>query len=48
MLPTMLGDVTDITGVISTVDGYRTAAGAVGIAILLFVIGRTVVRKLAK
>jgi len=39
---------TDITGVISAVDGYRTAAVAVGIAILLYVIGRGVVRKIAK
>lgn len=46
-LHAMLGQ-TDITGVITAVDGYRTAAVAVGIAILLFVIGRTVVRKIAK
>jgi len=39
---------TDITGVISALDGYREAAVAVGIAILLFVLGRTVVRKIAK
>jgi len=39
---------TDITGVIDAVDGYRTEAIVVGIAILLFVLGRSVVRKLAK
>ena len=47
MLVPMLGQ-TDITGVVSALDGYRTAAVAVGIAILLFVLGRTVVRKIAK
>lgn len=39
---------TDISSVITTLDGYRTAALAVGIAILLYVLGRTVVRKIAK
>lgn len=43
-----LADVTDIDGVITAVDGYRTAAITVAIAILLFVIGRTVVKKLVK
>lgn len=37
---------TDITAVISTVDGYLDAAIAVGIAVLLFVLGRKVVRRL--
>jgi len=37
---------TDITGVISDVSGYMTAAVTVGIAVLLFVLGRKVVRKL--
>lgn len=37
---------TDITGVITDVDGYMDAAIVVGIAILLFVIGRRVVQKL--
>ncbi len=41
-------DATDIAGVITAVDGYRTAAVAVGIAILLYVIGRGVVRKIAR
>jgi len=36
----------NIDQVVDTVDGYRTAAVAVGIAVLLFVIGRKVVRKL--
>lgn len=45
---TMLADATDITGVITAVGDYRTAAMAVGVAILLFVIGRGIVRKLAK
>jgi len=37
---------TDITGVITAVDGYLDAAIAVGIAVLLFVLGRKVVRRL--
>ena len=45
MLP-MLADATDITGVISAVDGYRTAAILVGVAVVLFVIGRKVVKSL--
>lgn len=36
----------DITGVTSAVSGYKDAAIVVGIAVLLFVIGRKVVRKL--
>jgi len=39
---------TDITGVITAVDGYRTAAITVAIALMLFLIGRSVVRKLVK
>lgn len=39
---------TDITGVISAVDGYRTSAVVVAIALMLFLIGRSVVRKLVK
>ena len=35
-----------ITTTISSVSGYETAAVAVGVAVLLFVIGRKVVRKL--
>jgi len=38
----------DIAGVTTAVSGYATAAIAVGITIMLFVIGRGVVRKLAK
>jgi len=37
---------TDITQVTSTVSGYVTAATTVGIAVLLFVLGRKVIRKL--
>lgn len=44
----MAADPTDIAGVITSVDGYRTAAVAVGVAVLLFVLGRSIVRKLAK
>jgi len=39
---------TDIGGVITAVEGYTDAAIALGIIIMLFVIGRAVVRKLAK
>jgi len=45
-MPAALFAQTDITDVISDVTGYKTAAIAVGIAILLFLIGRKVVRKL--
>jgi len=38
----------DITGVITEVSTYKTAAIVVGVAILLFTLGRAVVRKLAK
>jgi len=37
---------TDITGVIEDVTSYKDAAIVVGVAILLFVLGRKVVRKL--
>jgi len=37
---------TDIDGVISDVSGYQTAATVIGIAVLLFVLGRKVIRKL--
>ena len=36
----------DITTVISSVSGYETAAVVVGVAVLLFVLGRRVIRKL--
>jgi len=39
---------TDITGVIDSLTTYKTAAIVVGVAILLFVLGRRVVSKLAK
>jgi len=38
----------NIDGVIDSVEGYVTAGIAVGITVLLFVLGRAVVRKLAK
>lgn len=38
----------DITGVVDTLDTYRTSAMAVGVAVLLFVLGRSIVRKIAK
>lgn len=37
---------TSIDGVITEIDGYLDAAIAVGIAVLLFVLGRKVVRRL--
>jgi len=37
---------TDITGVVDEVSGYWTAAQAVAIGVLLFVIGRRVIRKI--
>lgn len=39
---------TDITGVIDSLDGYLTAAIAVGVAVLLFTLGRAIVRKVAR
>lgn len=41
----MIATATDISSLITEVDGYQTAALAVGIAILLWVIGRRVVKK---
>jgi vacuolar-type H+-ATPase subunit I/STV1 len=37
---------TDIPGVTDAVSGYVTAATVIGVAVLLFVLGRKVVRKL--
>lgn len=37
---------TDITGVISDVSDYKDSAIVVGVAVLLFVLGRRVIRKL--
>lgn len=37
---------TDMTGVVSAVEGYVDAGIAVGIGVLLFVLGRRVLRKL--
>jgi len=44
--PVGLFAATDIDGVISDVSGYKDAAIVVGIAVLLFVLGRRIVRKL--
>jgi hypothetical protein len=39
---------TDITGVIGQLGGYSTAGIAIGIGVLLFVLGRSIVRKVAR
>lgn len=39
---------TDIAAVLTTVSDYKDDAILVGVAILLFVLGRSIVRKLAK
>lgn len=44
----MAADPTDITGVVTTLDGYRTPAMTLGILLLLFVLGRGIVKKLAR
>lgn len=41
---TFLGQ-TDITGVTSAVSGYVTAGIAVGVAVLLFALGRKVIKR---
>jgi len=46
LAPSALFAATDITGVISDVSDYKDAAIVVGIAVLLFVLGRRIVRKL--
>lgn len=38
----------NIDQVVTSLDGYLTAAIAVGVAILLFTLGRAIVRKVAK
>jgi len=38
----------DITGVVDSLDGYLTSAVAIGVAILLFTLGRAIVRKIAR
>jgi len=38
----------DITGVLDELTTYKTAGIVIGVAILLFTLGRTIVRKLAK
>jgi len=42
----MLFAASDITGVLDTVSGYWDAAAVIAIAVLLFVLGRRVARKL--
>jgi hypothetical protein len=44
----MAADPTDIAGVITAVDGYRTAGVVVAVALLLFVMGRMIVKKVVK
>jgi len=38
----------NIDGVLDSLDGYKTAGIALGVAILLFTLGRAIVRKLGK
>lgn len=38
----------NIDGVLDSLDGYKTAGIALGVVILLFTLGRVIVRKLAK
>jgi len=38
----------DITGVLDSLDGYKTAGIVIGVAILLFTLGRVIIRKVAK
>jgi len=38
----------DITGVVDSLDGYLTSAVAIGVSILLFTLGRAIVRKIAR
>lgn len=38
----------DITGVLDELTTYKTAGIVIGVAILLFTLGRVIVRKLAK
>ena len=37
---------TDLTGTLTSVNGYWTTAEGIGIAIILFVVGRKVVKKI--
>jgi len=39
---------TDITGVVDSLEGYVTAAVAIGVSVLLFTLGRAIVRKIAR
>lgn len=38
----------NITGVLDSLDGYVTAGIAIGVSILLFTLGRAIVRKVAR
>ena len=42
---TAMADTTDITGTVSTLNGYWTSISALAIAIVLFVLGRRLLRK---
>lgn len=46
--PATLLAATDISQVITDVQGYYDAAVVVGIAVLLFILGRSIVRRVAK
>jgi len=46
MVQNAKADATDIAGVTTAITGYKNDAIIVGVAILLFVLGRKVVRKL--
>jgi len=48
MAVTVANAQTDITGVMSSLNAYLTSAVAVGVAILLFTLGRAIVRKVAR
>jgi len=44
--PVLAQAATDITGVITEISGYMDAAIVVGVGVLLFVLGRRVIKKL--
>lgn len=48
LVPCSMFAQSDITGVMTSLTTYKDAAIALGVAILLFVLGRAIVRKIAK
>jgi len=44
--PVLANAATDIAGVMTDVGGYQTTAMVIGVAVLLFVLGRKIVKKL--